>query len=443
MLKVNDHFYSKNIKIDEDRLIAELPLLMLYSLSYAGGSKAPHEVFNDISNDINLQKLFREISKISKIYIRFVKKYGNSIFALERTADVVASVTFSRLIRSYIASYVLRGSPLETLYQIAVISAEMFEQKLRDKLEALMHGIELIATATVVVLMTVILSSSLSANYVASYIASLIVIGFSFAIAVSTRIRVLSVLMPRDKPILLDLLSSLTVITSLILLLIDKYLYAIALSTLTIPLYIYNIAVMKSIIARLSRLTYTVRVITDALALRLTNIDIVISIIKHGEGPERPLIYALRTGRAAPGNIEKWHLVYLLSKTISAIVRSGSNASKVARIANTILESISLNMRILFNKAIAIMVLLSAIMVTITVSIAYAAHVFNSTSAIATSPLGSTFFITINKELAVKSIAVTGVGASFAITYTVWGSLAYNIAAPLIVIGTSIIMLLL
>ena len=100
-------------------------------------------------------------------------------------------------------------------------------------------------------------------------------------------------------------------------------------------------------------------------------------------------------------------------------------------------------MRILFNKAIAIMVLLPAIMVTITVSIAYATHVFNSTSAITTSPLGSTFFITINKELAVKSIAVTGVGASFAITYTVWGSLAYNIAAPLIVIGTSIIMLLL
>ncbi|BES82118.1 hypothetical protein [Pyrodictium abyssi] len=433
---------AKGVKIDDDRLTAELPLLMLYSLSYAGGNKAPHEALGDIHKDRYLSEIFREISKISYVYQRLVKKYGSTLLALEKAAESVSSLIFPRIIRSYIASYMLRGSPLDTLYQLALVSAESFEHRLKERLDALMHGVELIATATVIVLLTVVLSSSFSSNYVASYLASLIVIGISFAIAITTRIRVLSVILPRQTSLLADTVLSFIAATSLLLLILDKYIYALALACLVTPVYVYNIATMRKAVLRLSRLTYTMRVVTEALTLRLSNIDTIISMIKTGDGDERSLIYALRTGRAAPSNIEKWPLVYLLSKTVSSIVRSGSNAAKISRIANTVLESLSLNMRVLFGKVLVMMIMLPMVIVAIAASMVYASKMFQTSYASAPHVMLPYTALSIDSELAIKSIAISGVGASFAITYAVWGALAYNLAAPLVVIGTSMIMLL-
>ena len=434
---------AKSLKIDDDRLTAELPLLMLYSLSYAGGNKAPHEALGDVHKDKYLKEIFREISKISYVYQRLVKKYGSTILALEKAAESVSSLIFPRVIRSYIASYMLRGSPLDTLYQLALVSAESFEQRLKERHNALIHGVELIATATVIVLLTVVLSSSFSSNYAASYMASLIVIGISFATAITTRVRVLSVILPYQANFLADIILSSVAIMSLLLLIFDKYIYALTLACLTTPMYVYNIISVRKAVRRLSRLTYAMRVVTEALTLRLSNIDTIISIIKIDDEGERSLIYALRTGRAAPSNIEKWPLVYLLSKTVSSIVRSGSNAAKISRIANTILESLSLNIRILFGKILVIMIMLPMVIVAIAASMVYASKLFQTSYAPTQHMLIPYVPLSIDGKLAIKSIAISGVGASFAITYAIWGALAYNLAAPLVVIGTSIVMLLL
>ncbi|KSW11900.1 hypothetical protein CF15_03625 [Pyrodictium occultum] len=430
------------IRVDYERLAAELPLLMLYSLSYAGGNRAPHEALNDINRDEGFRTVLRESAKIASLYQMLVKKYGNTLLALEKVAERVASPTLSRIIRSYIASYILRGNPLDTLHQLAVMAVDAFEQRLREKVGTLIQGVELIATATVMVLLTVVLSSSISANYAAAYMAAVVVAAMSFAIALTTRVRILSVMLPRRISPMIDAVLLVLSVASLLLLVKGSPLYATMLAITALPIHVYSLVRIKGDLTKLSKLIYAVHVVTEGLTLRLSNIDTIVAMVK-GDGTESPLIYALRTGRAVPGNAEKWHLAYLLSKVIASVVRSGSNAAKVSRIANAILESLHESTRMVFNKALVVNVLLASVVLVIAASTVYISKVFGSRfeasyAPFATAPIPAS----IDSTLAVKSIAIAGVGASFAIAYAVWGALAYNIAAPLIIVGGALLLML-
>jgi hypothetical protein len=425
----------EELRVDCDKLAAELPAFMLYALA-TGGRRAVHEALLELGRSGEAPDVLNEFAKLARIYDTFTRIYGNHAIALEKVSSTVCRDVLAPLFGDYVALQLTRGRPRELLVHIVGEVGKLFRRHLDVKLSQLLSAIEFAIMLLTVVIISIFISSFISLN--ASLISLLTTSIAVLAIPLSRilRIEVLDTYVRSPKKHMLLLALDALLVTLLVLGWLDAGVWVV-LATVTLTAKLVGILKLYKLIGSIGVLYRIAGLLSETLGI--PSKSLVVRRLQSLGSQGKILAYTLSRGRVPgiAGRDVSSTLTLMLARVVALAGRSGGASLSAVRFSAGLLELIYSMTRRLFARFIALNALTAATIITVQWALVAVTKMVENTATLSSMliPLPDA------SMLASFSTQLTFLGLilSYMVTYAVIKRPWLNFSAPIILLSQALL----
>ncbi len=424
-------------RINEEKLLAETPLLLLAMLPYTLSKRAPHQIFSYANQDKeSLLGNVEEYKKIAQVYRKLEYIYLNDVTVLSKIADTIKDSFLSRLFHEYIMTYLSRGINLDTLNNLASHVLTELKHRISQKMSLLLQWIE-VMVLTISIFSLVMLLAGLGTSYMLFSIAAIITFMSIIAIPlirleyVDTYIRV------NTDPLTL-LLYAIGLVILILCLYNDWSIYTASIAFLvTIYTIIRSYTTIISTLQTTNNILYTLRVLSDTLSVSTTSPRIV-ELLSRDERIPREIISILKGGipnSSSSGN----NIVKAMARLLAIIIRSGKEAIPSIRLIYNVLNDIYESVKKTIMNGVVQLSLLAGSVLVLILTFKYLTTLFTTNTFL--QGFINPFTVSSTAiNIVIKIIAISSSAASLAISYILFKRhISANFVAPIILYVTILI----
>ncbi len=421
-------------KINKERLLAEIPILIISSIPYALSKRSPHTILSRI--DSSLLGYLKEYAKISLIYRKLEKIYINDVTVLGKIADIIAEPFLTRLFHEYIMVYLSRGIDLSVLDGLALRVLTELKQRISNRISLLIQWIELLVLIISLFSMVTFLaglSNSISFSIILILITILSLIVIPFA-----KIEYLDIYMQNNNSNVITV----SYIVSVVVIFLGLYLRNIYISTFGFIISVMTVIksyinIIKSL-RKIEDILYTLQLLAELLAISTASPRIIEMLTKDPRVP-REIVSVLKGVSLRRNTIERDKLVFIVSQILLSIIRGGREAIASIRLIHSIIESIYKAVKRVMMSGIAQLALLTGSVLILLFVFKYLVLLFGANAF----PIGFSYTLPISggsmsytSLIVVLSSSISSIAISYAIFRRAFTA---NFATPLILYISAIL----
>ena len=437
----------KNLgSIDCEKLAAELPAFMLYSISVSGGHVAPHEALALLERDETVSSYLSEFRKLSRIYAVAGRLIPNQLVALEKIAEELCPKVLLDIVKRYVFLYTARGSSKTVVADITSEVIASFKNYVSTRFSLIKSVVELVVLLLTSIVMGVFIASFLAANFSAIALASLVVAVAAIAMAAFTRIRVFETYLNKSRADVTGVAADILALTSLALsLAANKPAASLLLALLSLTLKAAQLSCLARKIGGIGRIVEVLKILSESSLILASDKLLQQKLRSLGHSVGKVMAYTILKGRT-PELLRRegeHKFLQLVAHIVMHVERSGGLEYSILRAARSLLEVVhSLSRETMARMAIAT-VTIGVVVIATQLSLGLLTSILNSNMPATLTSYSPTGLIAGFPDktairLVVHYLTVSGVIVSYAVTYMFTRRTWYNLAPPVIALGTAI-----
>ncbi|MET1102088.1 MAG: hypothetical protein ABWW69_06415, partial [Pyrodictiaceae archaeon] len=145
-----------------ERIVYELPFLMLYIVSFHASIYGLHEAFMSLARGKGPSSFLKESYKLALTYRIVYEKTKSFFHSVNKLIENLGDNIVSRFLRKYLLSYAISGDRFSAVNNALKESIALLESSISDKINLINLMIELIMVmSTIVVFLSILLSAKL------------------------------------------------------------------------------------------------------------------------------------------------------------------------------------------------------------------------------------------------------------------------------------------